>query len=104
MIVKKDDNNVVVIMGTGDIAVDTGSVEERGPNKPTDVIFSQMDEPRPIGVLKENHAVCTDELKNPVILRFTKVESVAVVISALLKVQESLVDYPIEIVDDNEQS
>lgn len=90
MIIKDEDRGIFVLFGFGNIAVDTGAVEDRGPNKPTDVILSQLDEARPIGTIKQNEVVCTDDLKNPVILRFSKPESVDVVISALLQVKESL--------------
>ena len=95
MIIRMPNKDVFVLFGTGDIAVDNGAPEDRGPNEPTDVIFSEH-EPQPIGTLTENEEVCTADLKEPVILRFSKPESVDVVISALEKVRESLERKPFE--------
>ena len=84
--------HLYLFFGHGTIEVMTGRPEEDGDyeNSPTDVIFGMVKEPHPIGQEIEEHD-CTTELIQPVVLRFTKAESIDVVIGALEKVKKTLI-------------
>lgn len=87
---KEKKEHVYLLFGTGTIEVMTGGPEEVNyEDNPTDVIFSMVDKPHEIGAVTGNDYNCTTELNYPIIMRFSKLESVEVVLDALNKVRAS---------------
>ena len=81
----KDENNLQVVLGTGDIAIKTGC---KGYFHPGVMQFVEV-EPSIIGQRKligNNEKIKSDEA--PVTLIFNKIESLDVVINQLLKLRE----------------
>lgn len=84
--------HIYLFFGHGTIEVQTGSIEGVDyENKPTDVIFGIADKPHKIGKAMAYEYNCTTEMQTPIVMRFTKPESIDVVIDALQKVKKSLI-------------
>jgi hypothetical protein len=85
--------HVLVQFGNGTVIVSSGYPYEVCKGKETDLILSESKEPHPIGDDSQEieEASCTTELTKPIILRFTKSESVDVVMGVLQKIRDNLI-------------
>lgn len=80
-----DENNLQVVMGSGDITIKTGCL---GKSYPGIIQFLQMEQSLMDHSISTNEIIKIDEA--PVSLVFNTVESLDIVISQLLKLRKSM--------------
>lgn len=80
-----DENNLQIVMGSGDITIKTGCI---GRNYPGIIQFLQMDQSLTDHSISTNEIIKIDEA--PVSLVFNNVESLDTVINQLLKLRKTM--------------
>lgn len=90
MPIQYNDDEILIIFGTGDIGVHTAQI---ALNKPENEVFFHQQEPRTIGLEHDDdNGKTTDQFPRPIRLIFSRVDSLDVVVAKLLRVRDSMIE------------